>query len=97
MWSRDGKTLFYRAGLAANRRMMSATIVERPTLSVVKPETLFPDLYDSGTGHAQFDVFPDGRFLMLRSASSRTPSDRVTPVVIINWQRLLSDGARVHD
>jgi hypothetical protein len=93
MWSRDGTKLFYRAGVDKDARMMSATIVERPSLAVGKRETLFADVYDRATGHAQYDVFPDGRFLMLR-ATAQQPSDRVTPLVVINWQRMLSGAAQ---
>jgi hypothetical protein len=96
MWSRDGKTLFYRAAALQDLegRMMSATIVERPSIAVVRRDTLFTDVYDRTESHADYDVFPDGRLLM-RRPSSRTPAkDPVAPVVIINWQRLLEKAGR---
>jgi hypothetical protein len=92
MWSRDGKTLFYRGGTGADPRMLAATIVEHPSLAVARRDTLFADIYDRIPAHAQYDVFPDGRFLMTRP-SSRTPAQRVSPVVIINWQWLVENAA----
>ncbi|MEO8453420.1 MAG: hypothetical protein ABI647_26795, partial [Gemmatimonadota bacterium] len=72
VWSRDGTRIFYRA----NNRMMAATIVQKPVLSVGSRETLFEGEYER-----EFDVSPDGRrFLMVKSESSG-----IGLVVIPNW------------
>ena len=95
MWSHDGKQLFYRSGSGSGNGetqfgyLMSATIVEKPALMVAKRDTLFRDIYAKLAAHAAYDVFPDGRLLMLRTADP-TNRERVTPLVIMNWQQMLS-------
>ena len=100
VWSPDGKKLFYRSGNGSRSGetqfgyLMAATIVDKPVLAVSRRDTLFRDIYTRSEGHAAYDAFPDGRLLMLRTADP-TSRERVTPLVIMNWQRMLSNaGAR---
>jgi Tol biopolymer transport system component len=90
VWSRDGKTLFFRP-LGGEGPVMLATIVERPSLAVTRQDTLFTDIYQVNGTHADYDVFPDGRLLMLRGVNSARAA-RATPNVVINWHRLLENG-----
>jgi serine/threonine-protein kinase len=85
VWSRDGKTLYYREG----SRMAAATVVRDPALRVVSRQMLFDGAYDR-----EFDVSPDGsRFLMIETKSSG-----MSLIVIPNWltelRRLTAKPAR---
>ena len=82
VWSRDGKTLYFRSAErdaaigAPGTRMASVTLARDPMLRVAARQTLFDGPYDR-----EFDVTPDGsRFLMIETRSSA-----MTLVVIPNW------------
>ena len=85
VWSRDGKTLYYREG----SRMVAAALTRDPALRVASRQALFDGPYDR-----EFDVSPDGsRFLMIETRSSG-----MSLVVIPNWltelHRLTAKSAR---
>jgi Tol biopolymer transport system component len=89
-WSMDGREIYYRSG----QRMMAATFDgagAEPLLG--RPKDLFADEYDFGQGLSipNYDVTPDGRFLVLR----RTPSGGRFHVVL-GWaaelERLVASG-----
>jgi Tol biopolymer transport system component len=66
LWSRDGRSIYFRD----LRSVWAARFDPGPPFSVSAPEALFPDLYDSPQigAHTGYDVLPDGRFLMARTA-----------------------------
>jgi serine/threonine-protein kinase len=67
VWSRNGKELFYRSLGPREPQLMSATIEVQPTLRVASRTPLFDvDEYEPAVPHANYDVMPDGRFLMVR-------------------------------
>ena len=76
VWARNGSELFYHEGTA----LMAVPVRTTPTFSAGTPVRLFdvPVVVD-GTGHAAYDVAPDGRFLMIRI----TPETRIK--VVLNW------------
>jgi serine/threonine-protein kinase len=84
VWSPDGNRLYYLQG----SRMMAATLTRDPSPRVVSREPLFDGRYGEN-----FDVAPDGRFLMIESRSSG-----LNLVVIPNWRtelrRLTSKGGQ---
>ena len=80
IWARNGKELFYRAG----GRVVAATLSLGAELSVVKRDSLFADSYYNDLS-PQFDVFPDGSFILIREA----PGSDAKLNVIVNWQALL--------
>jgi Tol biopolymer transport system component len=80
IWARNGKELFYRTG----RRTVAATLAFGAEPSVVRRDSLFADTYYNDLS-PQFDVFPDGSFLLIREA----PGSDARLNVIINWQALL--------
>jgi serine/threonine-protein kinase len=89
VWSRHGKVLYFRSPyLGAVGPVMAAGIVEQPELAVTRRDSLFADTYVRSQTLGNYDVFPDGRFVMVRS---RTPSgaarDRL--FVIVNWPQLI--------
>jgi dipeptidyl aminopeptidase/acylaminoacyl peptidase len=94
-WAHNGKSLFFRAG----GFMQEVTFESTPRLMVSKPRDLFPDAFESPQvgGHTGYDVFPDGRFLMIQVPEARAAtSSRYNFVYVFNWleeiQRLTSSG-----
>jgi eukaryotic-like serine/threonine-protein kinase len=80
-WSRDGRELFYRAGNAmfsiplreANGRLTASPAVE-----------LFRGAFEQRPGfRANYDVFPDGLFLMLRRRGGAATQQII---VSLNWK-----------
>jgi len=87
VWSRDGRTLFYREGTT----LMSVTFTSTTTLDHERPVALFTDRYEPapyGGREANYDVSPDGtRFLMVRRNNLAKPA---TIRVVLNWPALLT-------
>jgi serine/threonine-protein kinase len=85
VWSRNGKALFFRGAGA----MQEVTFAASPRLSVGNPHPLFPDQFESpqGGGHTSYDVFPDGRFLMIQSPDARQNAgvSRYELIFVFNW------------
>ena len=62
-WSRNGRELFFKSG----GQMMAVSVAEGPALDVGDPHPLFPLAgYRTARNRQQYDVAPDGRFLMIR-------------------------------
>ncbi len=85
VWARNGKSLFYRGENA----IQEVTFESSPRLAVGKPHVLFPDVFESPQvgGHTGYDVFPDGRFLMIQSPDARQASggSHYEFVFVFNW------------
>jgi Tol biopolymer transport system component len=78
-WSRTGREIYYRSG----QRLVAVPIDASGAEPVFgKPTALFADEYDFGQGItiANYDVTPDGRFIMLR----RGPNGGKLHAVV-NW------------
>ena len=94
VWSHDGSKLFIRGGGAIQE------VSFRPGTppSIDKITTLFQDHFENpqAGGHTGYDVFPDGRFLMIQSQA--LPGSREEIVVVVNWieeiRRALAAGGR---
>jgi Tol biopolymer transport system component len=77
VWSRDGRELFYRDGA----RVIAATIRTSPTFAVTGRRPLFEDAYvGSNTVDNDYDVLPDGRFALIKSAG-----EGAQLIVVANW------------
>ena len=61
VWSKDGTRLFYRT----QTHMIEATIARSPELSLVRRDTLFIDSYSRHGWDANYDLLPNGDFLMI--------------------------------
>ena len=87
-WSHDSTELFYR-GLGSNRSHMYVLKVGGgATLQGVRPQLLV-DVPDSGSNELEeFDVGPDGRFLVLKGLPQNPP----IPHVIVNWLDVLKQA-----
>jgi eukaryotic-like serine/threonine-protein kinase len=85
LWSRDGRELFY---VNANRDMIATTVGPGAEPALGARRVLFhlqDDLYMTQTEfYTPFDVGPDGRFIMARSA---TPAATLqAPLIVVdNW------------
>jgi len=82
VWSRDGRKLFFRANGAVNAMDFAAG----PQPSVSNGRVLFPDRFDNpqAGNHTGYDAFPDGRLLMLQSATN-PEGERTKIVIVFNW------------
>ena len=81
-WSRDGRELFFKS----SSQMMAVSVGSGATLEVGNPRALFSlSNYRSARNRQQYDVAPDGRFLMIRDPQSL----QVAPV--IHAQGLLTE------
>ena len=86
VWARDGKSLFY---LSESGQIMQVSVGSSADGSFVSqtPQALFPVALREGAARfSQYDVFPDGTFLL-----NRIPDNATTPMtVVINWKETLA-------
>jgi len=86
VWSRNGRELFFREG----DRMMAVTVATEGAFTATKPRPLFEkalvDNYSS-----QYDVTPDGDFLMIEPGESDAPQTQIN--VVLNWLQELRPHA----
>jgi len=62
-WSRNGRELFFKS----SGQLMAVSVAEGASLDVSDPRPLFPLAgFRSARNRQQYDVAPDGRFLMIR-------------------------------
>ncbi|MFH1881971.1 MAG: hypothetical protein ABIL62_04590, partial [Planctomycetota bacterium] len=91
-WSRDGKELFYRSG-RGNRKMIAATFETEPDFRITHFEELFEGQYQRHIQWRNYDVAPDGRFLIIQEPQEPTP---LGINVVLNWfeelKRLVPTG-----
>jgi len=78
-WARNGKELFFRD----RERMMAVPIETTPTFKSAQPELLFRSTYQDSGMVIDYDVFPDGRFLMIGATDSAPPYTNLH--VVVNW------------
>jgi len=79
VWSRDGTELFYRH----TDRMMAVPVREEGSFVAGRPIELFEGPFASEyKGKSNYDVAPDGRFLMVQVEEGSEP---VRLDVILNW------------
>jgi serine/threonine-protein kinase len=82
VWSRDGRQLFYRNGDA----VMSVAVGSGPRPSLSTPRLLFRGQFEEPARpdwSRNYDVAPDGRFLMIRQTYTPLPRELV---VVLGWQ-----------
>jgi len=81
VWSRHGSKLFFRGDGA----IQEITFQPGSPPSVSKARSLFPDSFESpqAGSHTGYDVFPDGRFLMIQAGSQSDAASEI--VVVVNW------------
>jgi serine/threonine-protein kinase len=91
-WGRDGKQLYY----SAQRKLMSVTITEQPTLSASAP-TVAWDLAalhvpPNVAGGGLFDLLPDGRLLVVQAGEGEENPTHLS--VVLNFASELKQRMR---
>ena len=76
LWSHDGKRLYYRIG----DKVVAATISGSQTPTVSARETLFEGPFATDLYHPNYDVAPDGSFIMIRPVEENRHV-----VMVLNW------------
>ena len=81
MWSPDGSEVFY---VVEPGRMMAVPVDTGQSFSHGSPRLVFEGSYYTGLLSRNYDVSPDGRFLMIRQGSL---TDAAPPqlVLVQNW------------
>ena len=99
-WSADSRELFYLlADTGAGPRAMMRVAIESDgtTLTVGQPERLFDrTFYDQQGHHRRYDLWSDGRFLMIMQGPNAGPA--ASPfdlVVVLNWTQELLERVPV--
>jgi Tol biopolymer transport system component len=81
LWSRDGKAIFYRE----DDKVMSVAVETRPEFAAKSPKLLFENAAfhrNLTGGEFNYDVAPDGRFLMIRREDALA---ELQLNVVLNW------------
>jgi serine/threonine-protein kinase len=94
-WSPDGKELFYYQTESA--KLVTVSIQTLPSFSFGDPVVLPIERMIQATGNPrQYDVLPDGRFLILQTASQAAESHPTQEIhVVLNWFRELQERVPV--
>jgi hypothetical protein len=95
-WSRDGRELFYRS----RTRVFAIPVDITHGFSAGKPVVLFEGPYVVGGnvgGGLDYDVAPDGRFLMIKPTEEEKAPPHLN--IVLNWidevaRRVPSGGRR---
>ena len=85
VWSRDGRTLFYESAQSSGRTLLSVSVsVDRGTLKLGAPSRVVSLALAGGDEYGrsaywgpEYDVFPDGDFVMLRGPGPGTAREIV--------------------
>jgi hypothetical protein len=80
VWSSDGRQLFFRAGDV----IMAVTVDPTPDFPGDGPRVVLDELTSRGTGglRPNYDVFPDGSFLMAVREGETAPNELY---VVVDW------------
>ena len=92
VWSQSGGELFYQAGTS----LMAVSIQAEPGFATRgTPEVLFDRsaFFTPNRITANYDVAPDGRFLMIRAEGQASDSRRIN--VVLNWFQELTERVPV--
>ncbi|MEO7137027.1 MAG: protein kinase [Gemmatimonadales bacterium] len=86
VWSRDGRELFYRSLGPREPQLVTAAVETHPAFRVLSRTPLFDvDEYETAVPHANYDVMPDGRSLVM------VRMGRLSEFVYLqHWTELLS-------
>ena len=82
-WRRDGRELFY---VAADRKLMAASVTLAPSFTVEATRPLFETLLPFAPPRQEYEVSADGQRFLLN-----LPLDTTSPpmTVVVNWNALL--------
>lgn len=83
VWDRSGQSLYYRGPAG---ELVSVAVTTGARFSIGERRVLLSGDYLADASHANYDVAPDGRFLLLRRAGAETQT-----IVVHNWGRELRE------
>ena len=86
VWSRDGSELFYWKETGETVSIMSVPVTRGPTLVFGPADTVIQGRYAHPSWATQYDVAPDGRFVLLKPVES---SSRDEVRIVLNWHEEL--------
>jgi serine/threonine-protein kinase len=83
IWGRDGRSLYYRGPLG---EVVHVDVTTGASFSIGARKTVLTGDYLTDSSHPNWDVAPDGRFLLLKRAGAESQ-----PIVVHNWGRELRE------
>jgi Tol biopolymer transport system component len=84
LWSGDGRELFF--GSLDGRQMFAVAVQPGTTLVTGRPQVLFEFAMFGALGSRQYDIAPDGRFLIIRSGQAEAGGGSASNlIVVLNW------------
>jgi serine/threonine-protein kinase len=83
LWGREGRSLYYRGPLG---EVVHVDVTTGASFSIGARKTALTGDYLTDSSHPNWDVAPDGRFLMLKRAGAESQT-----VVVHNWGRELRE------
>ena len=83
LWGRSGRVLYYRGALG---EVVEVSVTTGAEFSIGARRTVLAGDYLTDASHPNYDVAPDGRFLMLKRAGAEAQT-----VVVHNWGRELRE------
>jgi hypothetical protein len=84
VWSRDGTELFYRKG--GTGEMVAVPVDTSGDFDFGQETVLFPASgYRTFWQHPEYDVSPDGRFIMLRPLSPQDEVSEAPTIQVLNF------------
>jgi Tol biopolymer transport system component len=83
IWGRDGRQLYYRGPLG---EIIRVSVTTGASFSIGARATMLSGDYLTDSSHPNWDVAPDGRFLLLKRAG-----DASQTIVVHNWGRELRE------
>ena len=92
VWAPDGRELFYLQGT----QLMAVPVVTNAGFTPGTPERLFDAPYYFGLGGRNYDVAPDGRFLMIQDVAQSDGGGASPAItVVLNWFEELKERVPV--
>jgi Tol biopolymer transport system component len=86
IWGRDGRSLYYRGPLG---EVVHVDVTTGASFSISTRKTAVTGEYLTDSSHPNWDVAPDGRFLLLTRAGAESQT-----IVVHNWARELREKMR---
>ena len=83
IWGRDGRSLYYRGPLG---EVVHVDVTTGASFSIGTRKTARTGDYLTDSSHPNWDVAPDGRFLLLKRAGAESQA-----IVVHNWGRELRE------
>jgi serine/threonine-protein kinase len=83
IWGKDGKSLYYRGPVG---EVVKVDVTTGASFSIGRRQVMLTGDYLTDSSHPNWDVAPDGRFLMLKRAGAEAQT-----IVVHNWGRELRE------